>query len=58
MILVVIAHKLPIIAGGYLQNQSYVEENPLLRGLYAKISTDDRGLYFFTEDRYARDKKT
>ena len=27
----------------------YVEETQLLGGLYAKISTDDRGIYFFTE---------
>ena len=43
--------------GGYLQNQSYEEENHLLRGRYAKISTDDRGLYFFTEGRRPEVKK-
>ena len=32
----------------------YVEENHCLRGGYAKISTDDRGLYFFTEGRNFR----
>ena len=35
----------------------YVEENHLLRGRYAKISTDDRGLYFFTEGRRPEVKK-
>ena len=36
--------KKPVEAG-------YVEENYLLGGVYPKISTDDRGLYFFTEGR-------
>ena len=36
---------------------SFVEENHLLRGGYAKISTDDRGLYFFTEGRRPKVKK-
>ena len=36
---------------------TYVEENHLLRGRYAKISTDDRGLYFFTEGRRPEVKK-
>ena len=34
-----------------------MEENHLLRGRYAKISTDDRGLYFFTEARRPEVKK-
>ena len=34
-----------------------MEENHLLRGRYAKISTDDRGLYFFTEGRRPEVKK-
>ena len=29
----------------------FVEDNHLLRGGYAKIYTDDRGIYFFTEGR-------
>ena len=53
----VIPAKLHKITGGYLENQSYVEENHLLRGRYAKISTDDRGLYFFTEGRRPEVKK-
>ena len=53
----VIPSKPPKFTGGYLQNQSYVEENHLLRGRYAKISTDDRGLYFFTEGRRPEVKK-
>ena len=39
--------KLPKITGIYVQNQSYVEENYLLGGVYAMIYTDDRGIYFF-----------
>ena len=39
------------ITSRYVENRSYVEENHLLRGVYAKISTDDRGIYFFTEGR-------
>ena len=35
----------------------YVEENYLLGGVYPKISTDDRGLYFFTEGRRPEVKK-
>ena len=35
----------------------YVEENHLFGGGYAKISTDDRGLYFFTEGRRPEVKK-
>ena len=35
----------------------YVEENHLLRGVYPKISTDDRGVYFFTEGRRPEVKK-
>ena len=31
--------------------KKFVEENHLFRGGYAKISTDDRGIYFFTEGR-------
>ena len=31
-----------------------MEENHLLRGVYAKISTDDRGIYFFIEGRSVR----
>ena len=42
--------------GRYVVYQSYVEENHLLGGVYAKISTDDRGIYFFTEGRKARGK--
>ena len=37
--------------------RSYVEENHLLGGVYAKISTDDRGIYFFTEGRRPEVKK-
>ena len=33
------------MVGGRWTVHSYVEENHLLRGRYAKISTDDRGLY-------------
>ena len=40
-------HKLLKFTGGYLKNQSYVEENYLLGGVYAMIYTDDRGIYFF-----------
>ena len=50
-------HKLLKFTGGYLENQSNVEENHLFRGRYAKISTDDRGLYFFTEGRRPEVKK-
>ena len=53
----VIPSKPPKFTGGYLQNQSYVEENHLLRGGYAKIYTDDRGIYFFTEGRRPEVKK-
>ena len=35
----------------------YVKENHLPGGGYAKISTDDRGLYFFTEGRRPEVKK-
>ena len=34
-----------------------MEENHLFLGRYAKISTDDRGLYFFTEGRRPEVKK-
>ena len=34
-----------------------MEENYLLGGVYPKISTDDRGLYFFTEGRRPKVKK-
>ena len=34
-----------------LLTYNFVEENYLLGGVYPKISTDDRGLYFFTEGR-------
>ena len=34
-----------------VQELYYVEENHLLGGVYAKISTYDRGIYFFTEGR-------
>ena len=34
-----------------------MEENHLFGGGYAKISTDDRGLYFFTEGRRPEVKK-
>ena len=54
---VVIPVKLPEITGGYLHIESYVEENHLLGGVYAKISTDDRGIYFFTEGRRPEVKK-
>ena len=43
--------KLLEISGISHVNRSYVEENHLLGGVYAKISTDDRGIYFFTEGR-------
>ena len=48
---------IPEITGIYVVYQSYVEENHLLRGGYAKISTDDRGFYFFTEGRRPEVKK-
>ena len=50
-------HKLHNFTGRYAQNHSYVEENHLLGGVYAKISTDDRGLYSFTEGRRPEVKK-
>ena len=50
-------YKLHEVLGRYLQNRSYVEENHLLGGVYPKISTDDRGLYFFTEGRRPEVKK-
>ena len=34
--------------GRYLENQSYGGKTYLLRGIYAKISIDDLGLYFIT----------
>ena len=34
-----------------------MEENHLLGGVYTKISTDDRGIYFFTEGRRPEVKK-
>ena len=43
-----ISGKSVTILGFYV---GFVEENHLLGGVYAKISTDDRGIYFFTKGR-------
>ena len=42
-----------LITGSFLYSKDvYVEEKYLLGGVYAKIYTDNRGIYFFTEGRH------
>ena len=44
-----VAKKRLVISSEY--KRVYVEDNHLFTAGYAQISTDDRGIYFFTEGR-------